>query len=64
MVFSIEKVLTAVKSCPRSKALFYDQLAQVISQTGYIHEEFLRCVTIYIQDELINTYMVNKLDYK
>ncbi|KAF7395961.1 hypothetical protein HZH68_010011 [Vespula germanica] len=58
-----KKVLTAVKSCPRSKALFYDQLAQVISQTGYIHEEFLRCVTIYIQDELINTYMVNKLDY-
>ncbi|XP_047357363.1 Fanconi anemia group D2 protein isoform X3 [Vespa velutina] len=58
-----KKVLTAVKSCPRSQALFYDQLAQVISQTKNIHEEFLRCVTIYIQDELINTYMVNKSDY-
>ncbi|KAK2582685.1 hypothetical protein KPH14_004959 [Odynerus spinipes] len=57
------KVLTAVKSCPRSQALFYDQLAQVISQTECINEEFLRYVTIYIQDEFINTYMVNKSDY-
>ncbi|KAI4496893.1 hypothetical protein M0804_000703 [Polistes exclamans] len=58
-----KKVLHAVKSYPRSQALFYDQLAQVISQTESINEEFLQYVVAYLQEELINTYMVNKSDY-
>lgn len=58
-----KKVLTAVKSCPRSQALFYDQLAQIISQTDGIHEEFIQYVATYIQDEFISTYMINKSEY-
>ncbi|CAK9805328.1 Fanconi anemia group D2 protein homolog [Anthophora plagiata] len=56
-------VLNNVKTCPGSQALFYDQLTCIISQTQDINTEFIQNLTNYIEEEFVNTYMINKTSY-
>ncbi|XP_076181761.1 fancd2 isoform X2 [Ptiloglossa arizonensis] len=57
-------VLKNVKNCPRSQALFYDQLTHIISQTQEIDAEFIKTLSNYIEEEFINTNMIDKLCYR
>ncbi|XP_019699330.1 Fanconi anemia group D2 protein isoform X2 [Harpegnathos saltator] len=54
------KVMKCVRNCSKSQPLFYDQLAQVIAQTEFINTEFLQKVSNCIEDEFVNTYMIDK----
>ncbi|XP_076295821.1 fancd2 isoform X1 [Lasioglossum baleicum] len=56
-------VLNNVKNCPRSKALFYDQLTRIISQTQEIDAEFIQNLTNYIEEEFVNENMIDKDSY-
>ncbi|XP_076380583.1 fancd2 isoform X2 [Megalopta genalis] len=56
-------VLNNVKNCPRSKALFYDQLTRIIEQTQEIDAEFIQNLTNYIEEEFINESMIDKDNY-
>ncbi|XP_076619726.1 fancd2 isoform X1 [Colletes latitarsis] len=55
--------LNNVKNCPRSQALFYDQLTSIISQTQETDIEFITKLSNYIEEEFINTNMIEKLCY-
>lgn len=55
---------TNVKSCPRSQALFYDQLSRIISETKNISDEFLEYLSEFVSKEFINTHMVELSSYK
>ncbi|XP_029048341.1 Fanconi anemia group D2 protein homolog isoform X1 [Osmia bicornis bicornis] len=57
-------VLNNVKTCSRSKALFYDQLTCIISQTQNINEQFLENLKDYIEEEFINENMIDKTSYR
>ncbi|OAD52770.1 Fanconi anemia group D2 protein [Eufriesea mexicana] len=57
-------VLNNVKSCPRSQALFYDQLICIISQTQCINTKFMKNLTDYIEEEFVNANMIDKTNYK
>ncbi|CAL7944778.1 unnamed protein product [Xylocopa violacea] len=57
-------VLNNVKSCPWSKALFYDELTCIISQIRNINPEFIRVLINYIKEEFVNTNMVDKTSYR
>lgn len=60
----IETVLSNVRNCPRSQALFYDQLTCIILQTQNINPKFIKYLTNYIEEEFINTNMINKSSYR
>lgn len=47
----LEKTHKSIRGCPRSEGLFYDQLANVISTTKYIDDDFLTQVTNYFEDQ-------------
>ncbi|KOX76250.1 Fanconi anemia group D2 protein like protein [Melipona quadrifasciata] len=57
-------VLSNVRNCPRSQALFYDQLTCIILQTQNINAKFIKNLTNYIEEEFINTNMINKSSYR
>ncbi|XP_043521887.1 Fanconi anemia group D2 protein homolog isoform X2 [Frieseomelitta varia] len=57
-------VLSNVRNCPRSQALFYDQLTCIILQTENINAKFIKNLTNYIEEEFINTNMINKSSYR
>lgn len=59
-----EDVLNNVKNCPRSKALFYDQLSCIVLQTQIIDAEFMSNLTNYIEEEFVSTNMIEKTSYK
>jgi len=52
--------MRSVRSCSKSQPLFYDQLAQIITQTEHINTNFLQKITNCIEDEFVNTYMTDK----
>jgi len=52
--------MNSVRSCSKSQPLFYDHLAQVIAQTELIDTDFLQKISNCIEDEFINTYMMDK----
>ncbi|XP_017797384.1 PREDICTED: Fanconi anemia group D2 protein [Habropoda laboriosa] len=56
-------VLNNVKTCPGSQSLFYDQLTCIISQTEDINTEFIQNLANYIEEEFVNTNMINKASY-
>ncbi|XP_078052345.1 Fanconi anemia complementation group D2 isoform X2 [Augochlora pura] len=56
-------VLSNIKNCPRSKALFYDQLARIIEQTEETDAEFIQNLANYIEEEFINENMIDKDNY-
>ncbi|KAL6256143.1 hypothetical protein P5V15_012263 [Pogonomyrmex californicus] len=55
------KVMKSVKSCSKSQPLFYDQLTQIITQTEHININFVQKISNCIEDEFVNTYMIDKL---
>ncbi|XP_054004824.1 Fanconi anemia group D2 protein homolog isoform X1 [Hylaeus anthracinus] len=57
-------VLNNVKNCPRSQALFYDQLTLIISETQDIDTEFIKNLSNFIEEEFVNTYMIDKSSYR
>ncbi|KZC11603.1 PREDICTED: Fanconi anemia group D2 protein homolog [Dufourea novaeangliae] len=56
-------VLNNVKNCPRSKALFYDQLTRIIYQAQEIDADFIQNLTSYIEEEFVNANMTDKDNY-
>ncbi|KAG7203733.1 hypothetical protein KM043_013761 [Ampulex compressa] len=58
-----KKVLKSVKNCQQSQALFYDQLSDIIMSTESISTEFLQSITICVEEEFINSYMIDKSTY-
>ncbi|XP_066600487.1 Fanconi anemia group D2 protein homolog [Prorops nasuta] len=57
-----KSALNCVKTCQRSKALFYDQLTQVIENTKDINNNFLSNIAENFEHEFINTYMIDITD--
>ncbi|XP_012288040.1 Fanconi anemia group D2 protein homolog [Orussus abietinus] len=57
-------VLIGVKNCPRSQALFYDQIAQVITNTTNFDINFIQAFKEEFEQELINKFMISQEDYK
>lgn len=58
------KVQIGVKNCPRSRALFYDQIGRVIADTKNIDSSFLEEITEQFQEEFVNDYMSDLNDYR
>ncbi|XP_076231297.1 fancd2 [Calliopsis andreniformis] len=56
-------VLNNVKNCPRSQALFYDQLTRIIFESQKVDMEFMKNLTNYIEEEFVNTNMIDKTNY-
>ncbi|XP_076664603.1 fancd2 [Andrena cerasifolii] len=56
-------VLNNVTNCPRSQALFYDQLTRIISEAQEIHTDFIKNLTSYIEKEFVDTHMIDKTSY-
>lgn len=59
-----ETVLNNTKNCPRSQALFYDQLTRIISEAQEIHTDFIKNLTSYIEKEFVDTNMIDKTSYR
>ncbi|XP_003701839.3 fancd2 [Megachile rotundata] len=57
-------VLKNVKTCPRSNALFYDQLTCIISETENVDIQFIKSLTNYVEEEFINVNMIDKTNYR
>ncbi|XP_039315718.1 Fanconi anemia group D2 protein homolog isoform X4 [Solenopsis invicta] len=55
------KVIKSVKSCCKAQPLFYDQLAHIIAQTELINTGFVQKINNCIENEFINTYMIDKV---
>ncbi|XP_033215963.1 Fanconi anemia group D2 protein isoform X2 [Belonocnema kinseyi] len=52
-----EKVSAAVLRCPRSRALFYDRMSQVISDTRNLDQNFLQALKSNFEDILSQEYL-------
>ncbi|XP_043270233.1 Fanconi anemia group D2 protein [Venturia canescens] len=60
----IAKIRVNVKTCPRSRALFYDRIGSVVADTKSIDPSFLQEITERFQDEFVNDYMSDLEDYR
>lgn len=59
-----EEVVKAVKSCPRSRALFYDQMADVIGNTKNLDDCFLETFKEHFTAELTTLYLTDTEGYR
>lgn len=57
-------MVNAVKTCPRSRALFYDQMAEVVANTKNLDENFLDVFTDHFTSELISIYLADINEYR
>ncbi|OXU24206.1 hypothetical protein TSAR_016545 [Trichomalopsis sarcophagae] len=55
----LKKTFSSIKGCFKSKALFFDELGQVIATTNEVDEEFLNTMTVYLEDIFVNTAIVD-----
>ncbi|XP_017884554.1 Fanconi anemia group D2 protein-like [Ceratina calcarata] len=57
-------VLNNVNNCPRSQALFYDQLSSIILETKNVNTDFIKSLADHIEEQFVNTNMINKTNYR
>ncbi|XP_024939928.1 Fanconi anemia group D2 protein isoform X2 [Cephus cinctus] len=59
-----KQVEIAVKNCPKSTALFYDKLAEVIAASQNMDRDILNYFTSHFENLFIEIYMIDKTNYK
>ena len=55
---SPDTVIAGVEHCPRSRALFYDRMSQVIYDAKKLDESFLQIITTHFENVLMSDYLV------